>query len=61
MIMSSNGTQLAMLLLMGVVLGVAALYVFPMQEATASLVNINGNKVLSNNHNKGNNNCVAFC
>ena len=60
MIMSSKERQLAIFLFLGMVLGVSALYVFPMQEAMASLVNINGNKVLSNNKNKGNN-CLAHC
>jgi hypothetical protein len=61
-IMTSKETQLAMFLVLAVVLGVATLYVFPMQEAMASLVNINGNKVLSNNQNKGKDkNCVALC
>jgi hypothetical protein len=43
------------------VLGLAAFVAIPMQEASASLVNVNGNKVLSNNQNKGkggNNNCL---
>ena len=44
-----------------VVLGLAALVAIPMQEASASLANVNGNKVLSNNQIKGkggNTNCV---
>ena len=63
--MSSKQTQVAMFHLLGMILGVAAFYVFPMQEAMASLLNINGNKVLSGNQNKGKNNnnknCVALC
>ncbi|TLX91365.1 MAG: hypothetical protein E6K94_02965 [Thaumarchaeota archaeon] len=61
--MSSKETQIVIFLLLGMVLGVAAFYVFPMQEAMASLVNINGNKILSGNQNKGKNNknCVALC
>ena len=60
--MSSKETQVAMFLILGMVLGIAALYVYPMQEAMASLVNINGNKVLSGNQNKGKDkNCVALC
>ena len=63
--MSSKVTQIAIFLILGMVLGVAAFYVFPVQEAMASLVNINGNKVLSNNQQKGKNNnnknCVALC
>jgi hypothetical protein len=61
--MKSKDMQIAIFVILGVVLGAAALYVYPMQEASASLVNINGNKVLSNNKNKGNDNknCVALC
>ena len=60
--MNSKDTQLAIFLVLGMVLGVAALYAYPMLEAHASLVNINGNKVLSGNQNKGKDkNCVALC
>jgi hypothetical protein len=61
--MSSKQTQIGSFLLLAMVLAVAAFYVFPIQEAMASLVNINGNKVLSGNQNKGkdNNNCIGFC
>ena len=61
--MTNKDVQIGIFLILGIVLGVAALYVYPMQEASASLVNINGNKVISNNKNKGNNNkaCVALC
>jgi hypothetical protein len=43
------------------ILGLAVFVAIPLQEASASLVNINGNKVLSNN--KGNNNkgCITLC
>ena len=46
-----------------VALGLATLVAIPMQEASASLVNVNGNKVLSHNQNKGKggNNSCGIC
>jgi len=63
--MSTQQAKIGTFLLLAMVLAVAAFYVFPIQEAMASLANINGNHVGSHNQNKGKNNnnknCVALC
>ena len=60
--MTKTTTLLTIDLATMAVLAFSAFVTIPMQEASASLVNINGNKVLSNNQNKGkggNNNCLV--
>jgi hypothetical protein len=59
--MKEPSTILVVVVTTMAILGLAAFVAIPLQEASASLVNINGNKVLSNN--KGNNNkgCITLC
>jgi hypothetical protein len=59
--MKESSTIIVVVIATMTILGLAVFVAIPLQEASASLVNINGNTVFSNN--KGNNNkgCVTLC